>query len=62
MRYIFTFLFFAITFCSSGQSFLDAYKTYKTNEIKQSKTLDSLRKTELNKTIDLTKKQIRNVK
>lgn len=59
MRLIPLLLFLLVGRISIGQTFLDSYKTFQLAKIKSDKILDSLRKTEYNKTLNLTKKQIK---
>lgn len=51
-----------LLFCghaSNGQTFLDSYKSFQLEKIRSDKILDSIRKTEYGKTLNLTKKQIK---
>jgi hypothetical protein len=51
-----------LLFCghvSIGQTFLDSYKSFQLEKIKSDKVLDSIRKTDYNKTLHLTKKLIK---
>lgn len=59
MRLLILLLFLLIGHISIGQTFLDSYRTFQLAKIKSDKILDSLRKTEYNKTLNLTKKQIK---
>lgn len=59
MRLIIIFTFLLIGHLSYGQTFLAAYKKHQFSKIKSDNQLDSLRKTEYNKTLIITKKKIK---
>jgi hypothetical protein len=62
MRLITLFLFLLGGHISIGQNFLDSYESFQLEKIKSDKILDSIRKTEYNKTLNLTKKKIKQTK
>lgn len=62
MRRLLLFIFLAVGQIAYSQTFLDDFRKFKLKEIKADNILDSLRKTEQNKTLKLTKKKIRKSK
>jgi hypothetical protein len=59
MRLITLILLVFFGYASKAQTFLDSYKSFQLAKIKSDKILDSIRKTDYNKTLHLTKKLIK---
>jgi hypothetical protein len=62
MRGLLLFLFLSFGHLANCQTFLADFKKFKLQQIRTNYTLDSLRKTEQNKTLHLTKKKIKTAK